>query len=273
MPAAKSRCSTRPTRQPAQRGVERDAAARDAAADDEHVDAAAQPLPRRGAVGRVEQAWGGHAARPNPAAGTASRKPGSVMPAAAKASSTALRTARHRAGLDERDGGAAEPAAGHPGAERARRERGARRPGRARGTRPRSRRAGRRARRSAAGRWRARRPRRSSATTSSTRPFSVTTCRDASPQGVVVERGERGVEVVDVAQRRHARAARPPARRRAPRGVLAVDEPVRRPGVDHEQGQPLGREVERDVRDRRGCGSRAASRCPAARVRSRRTGP
>ena len=45
----------------------------------------------------------------------------------------------------------------------------------------------------------------------------------------------------------------------AARGVLAVDETVRSAGVDHEQLEALGREVERDVLDLEANGCRAAA--------------
>ncbi len=109
----------------------------------------------------------------------------------ANAASTARPDARAPgARPDQRDRGATEPAAGHPGAERAACRAQRRRPRRARGRTPRSRRARTRARRSSAPRRlgpvaRGRALRR----TSVTRCCSVTTCRAAAAQPLVGQGG------------------------------------------------------------------------------------
>ena len=87
-------------------------------------------------------------------------------------------------------------------------------------------------------------------TTSSTRAFSVTTCRTrrritSSASRPARRPGRPG---------RRAAPARPSSAAAClagpvPLGVLAVDQRVRRPGVDHQQGQPGAGEVERHLLD------------------------
>ncbi len=84
---------------------------------------------------------------------------------------------------------------------------------------------------------------------SSTRWFSVTTCRtrrrvssSTSLAERVVEPGRRHVPQGGHAEQRRGLLARGPAVR-----VLAVGVPMRGAAVDHQYGQPVGVQVERDV--------------------------
>src|SRR5262249_36279783 len=60
---------------------------------------------------------------------------------------------------------------------------------------------------------------------------------DPAPEDRVAERGQRAGEIVDLAQRRDAQLPRRLLAGAPPRGVLVVDMPVRRAGIDDENGE------------------------------------